>query len=80
MFFISLAASLLLAGADQAQAAPAAAPAPAAAAAEAPKPKTRKVCYEDPATLGTRLSKKICKVEVVAAAKTEAKSDAPESK
>jgi hypothetical protein len=74
MLFVSLAASLFLAGADQAQAAPVEAAAPAPAVAEAPKPKTRKVCYDDPATLGTRLAKRICKTEVVPEQKAEAKA------
>jgi hypothetical protein len=77
MFVISLAATLLLAGAESAQATPVETAAPAAQIqpATAEKPKMRKVCREDPAYVGTRLAKKVCKLEPMPEQKAEAETN-----
>ena len=77
MFFVTLAAALMLAGADQAQPAQAeTAAAPAAAApAEAAKPKVRKVCYVEGASAGSRMTKKRCVTQPI-----EDQAKAPETK
>jgi hypothetical protein len=66
MFLITLAATVLLAGADaSATPAPAETAAPPAAAADKPQPKTRKVCYVEEGGTGSRVSRKHCVTEIV---------------